>query len=106
MAFASALIGWVRGGYAHANILDQHDLRRHVGSAVADAAGVGTIEIRAMKKAGYDPETAAAITAASATIGPIIPPSLPMVIYGVMADVSIGKLFMAGVVPGALMGCR
>jgi tripartite ATP-independent transporter DctM subunit len=75
-----------------------------VGSAVADAAGSGAIEIRAMRKAGYKPETAAAITAAAATIGPIIPPSLPMVIYGVMADVSIGKLFMGGVVPGLLMG--
>ena len=75
-----------------------------VGSAVADAAGSGAIEIRAMRGADYKPETAAAITAAAATIGPIIPPSLPMVIYGVTADVSIGRLFMAGVVPGVLMG--
>ena len=75
-----------------------------VGSAVADAAGSGAIEIRAMKKAGYRPETAAAITAAAATIGPIIPPSLPMVIYGVTADVSIGRLFIGGVLPGVLMG--
>ena len=73
------------------------------GSAVADAGGVGTLEIKAMRDEGYDPETAAAITAASATIGPIIPPSLPMVIYGVSADVSIGGLFLAGVVPGLLM---
>jgi len=71
--------------------------------ATACAGGVGSLEIRAMKKEGYDPETAAAITAASATIGPIIPPSLPMVIYGVSADVSIGGLFLAGVVPGLLM---
>jgi len=104
VAFASALIGWVRGGYAHASILTSMIFAGMVGSAVADAAGSGAIEIRAMKNAGYKPETAAAITAAAATIGPIIPPSLPMVIYGVMADVSIGKLFMAGVVPGALMG--
>jgi len=75
-----------------------------VGSAVADAAGTGAVEVRAMKKAGYRPETAAAISAAAATIGPILPPSLPMVIYGVSADVSIGRLFMAGVVPGAHMG--
>jgi tripartite ATP-independent transporter DctM subunit len=75
-----------------------------VGSAVADAAGSGAIEIRAMKKAGYKPETAASITAAAATIGPIIPPSLPMVIYGVTADVSIGRLFMGGVIPGLMMG--
>ena len=73
------------------------------GSAVADAGGVGTLEIKAMKDEGYDAETAAAITAASATIGPIIPPSLPMVIYGVSADVSIGGLFLAGVIPGLLM---
>jgi len=104
VVFASALIGWVRGGYAHASILTSMIFAGMVGSAVADAAGSGAIEIRAMKKAGYKPETAAAITAAAATIGPIIPPSLPMVIYGVMADVSIGKLFMGGVVPGVLMG--
>jgi tripartite ATP-independent transporter DctM subunit len=104
VAFASALIGWVRGGYAHASILTSMIFAGMVGSAVADAAGSGAIEIRAMRNAGYKPETAAAITAAAATIGPIIPPSLPMVIYGVTADVSIGRLFMAGVVPGVLMG--
>ena len=104
VAFATAVIGWVRGGYAHASILTSMIFAGMVGSAVADAAGSGAIEIRAMKNAGYKPETAAAITAAAATIGPIIPPSLPMVIYGVTADVSIGKLFMAGVVPGVLMG--
>jgi TRAP-type C4-dicarboxylate transport system permease large subunit len=75
-----------------------------VGSAVADAAGTVAVEVRAMKKAGYRPETAAAISAAAATIGPIIPPSLPMVIYGVGADVSVGRLFLAGVIPGVLMG--
>ncbi len=104
VAFASALIGWVRGGYAHASILTSMIFAGMVGSAVADAAGSGAIEIRAMRNAGYKPETAAAITAAAATIGPIIPPSLPMVIYGVTADVSIGRLFMAGVIPGVLMG--
>jgi len=104
VVFASAVIGWVRGGYAHASILTSMIFAGMVGSALADAAGSGAIEIRAMKKAGYKPETAAAITAAAATIGPIIPPSLPMVIYGVMADVSIGKLFMGGVIPGMLMG--
>jgi len=102
--FASAVIGWVRGGYAHVSILTSIIFAGMVGSAVADAAGSGAIEIKAMKKAGYKPETAASITAAAATIGPIIPPSLPMVIYGVTADVSIGRLFMAGVVPGLLMG--
>ena len=104
VAFAGALIGWVRGGYAHASILTSIIFAGMVGSAVADASGSGAIEIRAMRKAGYKPETAAAITAAAATIGPIIPPSLPMVIYGVSADVSIGKLFMGGLLPGLLMG--
>ncbi|EHK56071.1 TRAP transporter large permease [Allomesorhizobium alhagi] len=101
--FATACVGWVRGGLCHANILASVIFAGMSGSAVADAGGVGSLEIRAMKKEGYDPETAAAITAASATIGPIIPPSLPMVIYGVSADVSIGGLFLAGVIPGLLM---
>lgn len=101
--FASSLVGALRGGYAHASILSSMIFAGMVGSAVADAAGTGAVEVRAMKKAGYRPETAAAISAAAATIGPIIPPSLPMVIYGVAADASIGRLFLAGVVPGVLM---
>jgi tripartite ATP-independent transporter DctM subunit len=102
--FASSIVGALRGGYAHASILSSMIFAGMVGSAVADAAGTGAVEVRAMKKAGYRPETAAAISAAAATIGPIIPPSLPMVIYGVSADVSIGRLFLAGVIPGVLMG--
>lgn len=101
--FATACVGWVRGGLCHANILASVIFAGMSGSAVADAGGVGSLEIRAMKQAGYDPETSAAITAASATIGPIIPPSLPMVIYGVSADVSIGGLFLAGIIPGLIM---
>lgn len=104
VAFATSVIGWVRGGYAHASILSSMIFAGMVGSAVADAAGSGAVEVRAMRSAGYKVETAAAISAASATIGPIIPPSLPMVIYGVTADVSIGRLFMGGVIPGILMG--
>jgi tripartite ATP-independent transporter DctM subunit len=103
VAFASSLVGWLRGGYAHASIVASTIFAGMVGSAVADAAGVGAIEIKSMKRVGYRPETAASITAAAATIGPIIPPSLPMIIYGVSADVSIGRLFLAGFVPGALM---
>jgi tripartite ATP-independent transporter DctM subunit len=102
--FASSIVGALRGGYAHASILSSMIFAGMVGSAVADAAGTGAVEVRAMKKAGYRPETAAAISAAAATIGPIIPPSLPMVIYGVSADASIGRLFLAGVIPGVLMG--
>ena len=102
--FASSIVGALRGGYAHASILSSMIFAGMVGSAVADAAGTGAVEVRAMKKAGYRPETAAAISSAAATIGPIIPPSLPMIIYGVSADVSIGKLFLAGVIPGVLMG--
>ena len=103
VAFATSLVGWLRGGYAHASVLASMIFAGMVGSAVADAAGVGAIEIKSMKRVGYKPETAAAITAASATIGPIIPPSLPMVIYGVTADVSIGRLFLAGVMPGLML---
>lgn len=102
-AFATAVVGWMRGGLCHANIIASVIFSGMSGSAVADAAGVGTIEIKAMVDEGYDRPTAAAITAASATIGPIIPPSLPMVVYGVSADVSIGALFLAGVIPGLIM---
>jgi tripartite ATP-independent transporter DctM subunit len=73
------------------------------GSAVADAGGLGQIEIDAMNKKGFDPEFSAAVTAASATIGPIIPPSIPMVVYGMMTEVSVGALFIGGIVPGLLL---
>src|SRR5690606_40079693 len=73
------------------------------GTAIADAAGLGKIEIKAMKDHGYQTEFAVGVTAASATLGPILPPSLPFVIYGMMANVSIGSLFLAGVVPGVVL---
>jgi tripartite ATP-independent transporter DctM subunit len=101
--FAKVMVGWWRGGLCHANILGSVIFAGMSGSAVADAAGLGTVEIKAMKDAGYDAETAAAVTAASATIGPIIPPSLPMVVYGVVAETSIGGLFIGAIVPGLLM---
>ncbi|MEP6679594.1 MAG: TRAP transporter large permease [Betaproteobacteria bacterium] len=101
--FAKAVVGWMRGGLCQANILGSVIFAGMSGSAVADAAGLGTVEIEAMKREGYDGETAGAITAASATIGPIIPPSLPMIVYGVSAETSIGALFIAGVIPGLLM---
>jgi tripartite ATP-independent transporter DctM subunit len=101
--FAKAVVGWMRGGLCQANIIGSVIFAGMSGSAVADAAGLGTVEIEAMKREGYDAETAGAITAASATIGPIIPPSLPMIVYGVAAETSIGGLFIAGVLPGLLM---
>jgi tripartite ATP-independent transporter DctM subunit len=93
----------MRGGLGHVNIGASVIFAGMSGAAVADAGGLGAIEIKAMKEAKYDPDFAVGITAASSTIGPIIPPSLPMVIYGVVAGTSIGQLFAAGLIPGLLM---
>jgi tripartite ATP-independent transporter DctM subunit len=104
--FALSLVGWLRGGLGHVNVVGSVIFAGMSGTAVADAGGLGTIEIKAMKDHGYDTEFAVGITGASSTIGPIIPPSLPMVIYGVMANASIGQLFAAGLLPGLFMaGC-
>jgi tripartite ATP-independent transporter DctM subunit len=102
-AFARSLVGWLPGGLGHVNIGASVIFAGMSGAAVADAGGLGNVEIKAMKDAGYDTDFSVGITAASSTIGPIIPPSLPLVIYGVMADTSIGQLFAAGLVPGLLM---
>jgi TRAP-type C4-dicarboxylate transport system permease large subunit len=102
-SFAVALVGWMKGGLAQVNIIGSVIFSGMSGTALADAAGIGTIEIKAMKDHGYPIETAVGVTAASATLGPIFPPSLPFVIYGMMANVSIGALFMAGIVPGVVM---
>jgi len=104
MNFASRLIGHFKGGLAHVNILTSMLFAGMSGSAVADSAGLGHILIPNMTKKGYDPAYSAAVTAASSTIGPIIPPSVPIVIYGILAEASIGKLFLAGAVPGFVMG--
>src|SRR5881227_3560540 len=101
--FAVALAGWTRGGLAHVNIIGSVIFAGMSGTAIADAAGLGTIEIKAMKDQGYDLGFSVGVTAASATLGPIIPPSLPFVIYGMMANVSVGQLFVAGIVPGLVM---
>ncbi|MCX8998319.1 TRAP transporter large permease [Rhizobiaceae bacterium BDR2-2] len=101
--FALSLVGWMKGGLAQVNIIGSVVFSGMSGTALADAAGIGTIEIKAMKDHGYPVEAAVGVTAASATLGPIFPPSLPFVIYGMMANASIGALFMAGIIPGVVM---
>ncbi len=101
--FALALVGWMRGGLGHVNIVGSVIFAGMSGTAIADAAGLGTIEIKAMKDHGYSTEFSVGVTAASATLGPIIPPSLPFVIYALFANVSVGALFLAGILPGAVM---
>jgi len=100
---AKELVGWIPGGLGHANIVASVIFAGMSGSAVADAGGLGLIEMEAMKKNGYDEEFAGAVTAASSVIGPIFPPSIPLIIYGSVASVSVSNLFMGGVVPGLLM---
>jgi TRAP-type C4-dicarboxylate transport system permease large subunit len=101
--FAVALVGWMKGGLGQVNIIGSVIFSGMSGTAIADAAGLGSIEIKAMKEHGYSTEFSVGVTAASATLGPIIPPSLPFVIYGMMANVSIGALFVAGILPGLFM---
>src|SRR5919199_945700 len=101
--FALALVGWLKGGLGHVNIIGSVIFAGMSGTAIADAAGLGTIEIKAMTDHGYSKEFSVGVTAASATLGPIIPPSLPFVIYGMMANVSIGALFLGGLIPRAGM---
>ena len=102
-SYALALVGWLKGGLGHVNVVGSVVFAGMSGTAIADAAGLGTIEVKAMTDHGYDPEFAVGVTAASATLGPIIPPSLPFVIYGMMANVSVGSLFLAGILPGVFM---
>jgi C4-dicarboxylate transporter DctM subunit len=104
VAFCNILVGWLRGGLAYVNVVISMIFAGITGAAVADTSAVGSILIPAMKKEGYDTDFAAAVTATSSTIGPIIPPSIPFIIYGVLAEVSIASLFLAGFVPGVLLG--
>ncbi|MEO7246476.1 MAG: TRAP transporter large permease [Rubrivivax sp.] len=104
IAFASALFGFVKGGLAMINIATSMFFAEISGSAVADVAAMGSILIPAMKKRGYPKEFAAAITSSSATLAVIIPPSIPMILYAVMADASVVQIFVAGIVPGILGG--
>lgn len=100
------LVGRVKGGLAHINVVSSMLMGGVSGSSTADVAGIGAILIPAMKKKGYSPGFSAALTAASSSIGSIIPPSILMVIYGASANVSIGALFIAGYVPGVLVGLQ
>ncbi len=101
--FANACVGHIRGGLGQVNVLASLIFSGMSGAAVADAAGLGQIELKAMNDKGYDPEFSAAITAASSTIGPVFPPSIPFVLYSSLTGVSVAKLFLAGIVPGLLM---
>ena len=102
--FSNILVGHIRGGLAHTLVVAEMFLSGITGSAVADASALGTILIPSMTKEGYDKEFATAVVASAATLGPIIPPSITMVVYGVTMGVSIGGLFLAGLVPGVIMG--
>lgn len=102
-AFARSVVGHLRGGLGHVNVLASVIFSGMSGSSSADAAGLGRVEIRAMREQGYRPEFAAAITAVSSSIGPIIPPSVHLVIFGAIAQVGIDHLFLAGIIPGLVM---
>ncbi|SIS77572.1 TRAP transporter large permease [Paracoccus saliphilus] len=102
--FAQALVGWIRGGLAQTNVASSMLFGGISGTAVADAASIGGMMIPGMKKAGYPADFSAAVTAASSTVGPIIPPSVPMIIVGSLAGISVGKMFIAGAVPGLMLG--
>jgi len=101
--FADKLVGSLKGGLGHVNIVASVIFSGMTGSAIADASGLGLIEIRSMTDAGFDPEFSCAVTSASATIGPIIPPSIPMVIYSMISGASIGHLFIGGIIPGLFL---
>ena len=102
--FFYVIIGHVRGGLAYVNIVASVFFAGITGAGAADTAAIGSIMIPAMKKEGYSPEYSGAVTAISSTIGPTIPPSIAMVVYGAMAETSIAKLFLAGFIPGLLLG--
>jgi C4-dicarboxylate transporter DctM subunit len=102
--FAKVLVGPLKGGLGHVNIIASIIFSGMSGSEIADVSGLGAVEIKAMKDSGYDGPFACAVTCASATIGPIIPPSIPMIIYSMLSGASVGYLFLGGVIPGFLLG--
>jgi C4-dicarboxylate transporter, DctM subunit len=101
---AQCMVGHIKGGLGHVNVVNSMIFSGISGSAIADAAGIGMVELEAMVNAGFDRRFSAAVTAASSTIGPIIPPSIPFVIFGSMTGTSVGRLFLGGFIPGILMG--
>lgn len=101
---AQCMVGHIKGGLGHVNVVNSMIFAGMSGSAIADAAGIGMVELEAMVAAGFHRGFAAAVTAASSTIGPIIPPSIPFVIFGSMTGTSVGRLFLGGFIPGLLMG--
>jgi len=103
-SFSIAMVSHFRGGLAHVNVISSMIFSGISGSAMADVAGLGAVEVKAMKENGYDAGYTAAITAASCTIGPVVPPSMLMILLGVMMEESVGRLFAAGFLPGILMG--
>ena len=103
-AFAKALFSPIRGGLAQVNVAASMIFAGMSGAALADLAGLGTVEMRAMRKGGYPLNVAAAVTLASCTIGPIIPPSIVLIVYGLATDTSIGRLFLGGIIPGFIIG--
>jgi C4-dicarboxylate transporter DctM subunit len=102
--FGNAVVGHVRGGLGLANVLGSMIFAGISGTAVAETASIGSVMIPAMRKSGYDAPFAAAVTAAASTVGPIIPPSVPMIIVGTLTGLSVGKMFLAGAIPGLLLG--
>jgi len=102
--FSKKLVCWLPGGLGHANIIASLIFAGMSGTALGDAGGLGKIELEAMRNEGYDDDFSLAVTGASSVLGPIIPPSVPMVMFAVMTGISTGKLFMAGVIPG-LISC-
>lgn len=102
--FVESVVGHITGGLGHVNVVASIIFAGMSGSAAADCGGLGQVEMEAMNKAGYDPKFSAAITAASACIGPIFPPSVSLILYGIIAEQSVIKLFIGGIMPGLLMG--
>lgn len=102
-AFCMKVVGWLPGGLGHVNVLSSVIFAGMSGTAVSDAGGLGSIEIKAMNENGFDNDFSCCVTAASSTLGPIIPPSIPLVVYATVSGASVGALFMAGIVPGIVM---